>query len=117
MPEMVLLQPEPQPPLHGEMVRRIMEHVIANVTEDQSGKYTRRQTTENYKEEPVEKERKRDAYARWHDEPSRIVWIIMMNAVDNEVNLLSQTALRFIMKYVPVNEVLEECPEQNAEQK
>ena len=47
MAEMGLLQPEPQTSLHGEMVRRVMEHVVTDVTENQAGKHARRQTPEN----------------------------------------------------------------------
>ena len=40
----------------------------------------------------------------------------MMNAVDDEVKLFSQTALRFIMKNIPVDDVFKKSPDQNAEQ-
>jgi len=33
MAEMILLQPKPDAAFHGEMVRRVMEHVIAEITE------------------------------------------------------------------------------------
>ncbi len=70
MAEMVLLQPEPQTPLHGEVVRREMEHVITDVTKNQSGKHARRQAPENQKEEPKKKKRKGDADAWGHHEPT-----------------------------------------------
>ena len=94
-----------------------MEHVVADVTKDQSSEHARCKTPENQKEKTIEKKRKRDTDAWRHDEPSSVVWIIVMNTVKNVMQSFPQTALRFIMKYVPVNEVLEECPEQNAEQK
>ncbi len=115
--EMVLLQPEPDASLHGKMVRRVMEHVVGNVTEDQSGKHARRQVPENQKEQTIEKKRKRDAYTRRHDEASSIVWIVVMDAVNNIVQSFSQTSFRLVMKYVTVDEVFEERPEQNTKQK
>ena len=40
-----------------------------------------------------------------------------MNAVHDKVQLFSKMALRFIMKHVPVNDVLEKGPDQHTEQK
>ena len=117
MAQMILLQPEAQTSLHREMVRSVMKHVVANVTENQTGEHTWCQTPKNQKEKTIEKKRKRNAYAWRHDEPSSIVWIVVMNAVNNVVKSFSQTGLRFVMKYVPVDEVLEERPEQNTKQK
>ena len=47
MAEMILLQPKPDAAFHGEMVRCVMEHVIAEVTENQPGKHRRRQASKN----------------------------------------------------------------------
>ena len=117
MAEMILLQPEAQTSLHGEMVRCIMEHVVANVAENQSSEHALCKTPKNQKEKTIEKKRKRNAYAWRHDEPSSIVWIVVMNTVNDVVQSFSQTRLWLVMKYVPVNEVLEERPKQNTEQK
>ena len=38
-----------------------------------------------------------------------------MNTMNNVVQSFSQTGLRFIMKYVTVNEILEKCPEENTD--
>ena len=111
MAEMVLLQPEPQAPLHGKMMRRVMEHVIADVAKNQSGKHARRQAPENQKEETIKKKRKRDADAWRHHEPPCVVWIIVMNTVNDVMQPFSQMGLGFVMKYVPVDEVLDERPE------
>ena len=100
-----------------QMVRRIMEHVVADITENQPGKHGRRKASKNQKKQTVKKKRERDAYDWRHNEPSRIVGIIVMNAVNHVVQSLSPTSLRFVMKYVPVNEVFDQRPEQNAEQK
>jgi len=47
MAEMILLQPKPDAAFHGEMVRRVMEHVIAEITENQPGKHRWRQASKN----------------------------------------------------------------------
>ena len=47
MAEMILLQPKPDAAFHGEMVRRVMKHVIAHITENQPGKHRRRQASKN----------------------------------------------------------------------
>ena len=98
-------------------MRRVMEHVVADVPKNKSGKHSRRQTPENQKEETIKKKRERDADARRHHEPPCIVGIIVMNTVNNIVQSFSPTGFRFVMKYVPVNEVLDQRPEQNAERK
>ena len=43
MTEVILLQPKPNAALHGEMVCRVMKHVVANVAENESRKDARRQ--------------------------------------------------------------------------
>ena len=40
-----------------------------------------------------------------------------MHSVNHKVQLLSPTSLRFVMEDVPVNEVLDQRPEQNTQQK
>src|SRR5438034_4456912 len=114
---MILLQPKPDAAFHGEMMSRVMEHVIANVTENQPGKHGRRKASKNQKKQTVEKKREWNAYARRHNEPPRIVGIIMMDAVNNVVQSFSQTRFRFVMEYVPVDEIFDQRPEQNAQQK
>ncbi len=111
---MILLQPEPRAAFHGEMVRCIMEHVIADITENQPGKHGRRKASKKQKKQTIEKKRQRDAYHWRHNEPSRIVGIIVVHAVNHIVQLLSPTSLRFVMKYVPVDEIFDQRPEQNA---
>ena len=40
----------------------------------------------------------------------------MMNTVDDEVKLLSQAALRFVMKNIPVDDVLKKSPDQHTDE-
>ena len=116
MAKMILLQPKPHPAFHGEMMRRVMEHVVADITENQSGKDCRRQTPENQKEDGVKEKSQWDADAGRHDESPRVTGIIVMNAVDDVVQPFSDAGFRFVMKDVPVDEILEQRPEQNAQQ-
>jgi len=114
---MILLQPKPDAAFHGEMMSRVMEHVIANVTENQPGKHGRRKASKNQKKQTVKKKREWNTYARRHNEPPRIVRIIMMDAVNNVVQSFSKTRFRLVMEYVPVDEIFGQRPEQNAQQK
>src|SRR6266566_5102777 len=111
MAKMILLQPQPYAAFHWEMMRRVVEHIVAHVAEDEPGKDGRRQTRKNYKEESVKKEGERHADARRHHEPARVAWIIVMNAVDDVVQPFPNSRLRFVMKDVSVNEVLEQRPQ------
>ena len=47
MPKMVLLQPQQYAAFHRKMVRGIMEHVVTNVAEYQSGEHTGRKAPED----------------------------------------------------------------------
>ena len=107
MAKMILLQPEPRAAFHGEMVRRVMEHVVTDITENQPGKHGRRKASKNQKKQTIEKKRERDADDWRHNQPSRIVGIIVMHAVNHIVQPFSPTSLRFVMKYVPVDEIFE----------
>ena len=49
MAEMILLQPQPCAAFHREMVRSVMEHVITDITENQTGKYSRCQAAKKQK--------------------------------------------------------------------
>ena len=103
MAKMILLQPEPRAAFHGEMVRGIMEHVIAEITENQARKHGRRKAPKNQKKQTIEKKRERNAYSWRHNEPSSIVGIIVVHAVNHIVQSLSPTSLRLVMKHESVN--------------
>ena len=47
MAKMILFQPEPRGTLHGKVMRRVVEHIVAHVAEDEPGKDGRRQTRKN----------------------------------------------------------------------
>ena len=111
MAKMILFQPQPYAAFHWEMMRRVVEHIVAHVAEDEPGKDGRRQPPKNQKEESVKKEGKRHADAGRHHEPARVAWVIVMNAVDDVVQTLPNSRLRFVVKDIPVNEVLGQRPQ------
>src|SRR6266542_6295115 len=111
MAKMILLQPQPYALFHWEMMRRVVEHIVAHIAEDEPGKNGRRQPPKNQKEDTVKKKGQWNADAGRHHEPARVAWIIVMNAVDDVVQALPNSRLRLVMKDVPVNEVLEQRPQ------
>src|SRR5207237_5354290 len=106
MAKVILLQPKPGAALHGEMMRRVMEHVIADITEDQPGKNCRCHTPKNQEKDGVKKKSEWNADARRHDEHSCVIWIIVMNPVDDVVQPFSNACLWFVVKDISVDEVL-----------
>src|SRR5690349_24780570 len=113
MAKMILLQPQPRAAFHRKMMRCVMKHVVADITEDQSGKRARCKAREDQQETAVEKKSEWHADTWRHDEPPPIVWIIVMHAVDDVVQPFSQARLGLVMKDVPVDDVFEQGPEQN----
>ena len=47
MAEMILLEPKQHASRHDKMVRRVMEHVIADVTKNQTCEHSRGKATKN----------------------------------------------------------------------
>ena len=70
MAKMILLQPQPHAAFHREMMRRVVKHVVTDVTEDEPGKDARRQAPKDQKEDTVEKKSQWNADAGRHDEPA-----------------------------------------------
>jgi len=53
MPQVVLLEPKPHSPLHGEVMNRIMDRIVANIAKSKSCRDGRRETAEgNGKKRP-----------------------------------------------------------------
>ena len=113
MPKMILLQPEPYTAFHREMMRGVMQHIVTNITEDQPPKDARCEAPENQEENTVKQKGERNADARRHDKSPRVIRVIMMNAVNNIVQSLSQARLWFIMKEVPMDEIFDQRPQQD----
>jgi hypothetical protein len=117
MAKMVLLYPKPNAILDREVVRRVMNRVVANVAEYESAKDCGRELAKQQDKKPIKQNGQRDAYYRRHDEPAGIIWIIVVNAMNYEVQNLSGTALRFVMKDVPMHYVFEKRPKHDSERK
>ncbi len=92
-----------------------MDHVVAKIAEDQTRERGRRQPPKYPKKNSVEAQRERDADDRRHHEPFRILRIIMMDAVQQEVELLPPPAGGLIMEHPPVHHVFHQGPEEEAE--
>ena len=99
------------------MVCGVMDGVVTNIAEDQTGKDRRSNSAKDDGDQQIEEEREGDTHHRRHNQPAGIVRIIVMNAVDHKVQKFSQTSFRFIMKDAPVNNVFQKGPDQDAEGK
>ena len=114
---MILLQLKPEAAVHREMMHRVMDHVVTEITEDQSGESWRGVTTKDNEKDSIKDKRERDADARWHDEPARIIRVIVMHAVQHKVETFSPAIFGFVVKCVSMNEVLEQRPTEKTDQK
>src|SRR4051812_6597273 len=117
MTEMILFQPQPHAALHRKMVRRVMKRVVADVAEDETGKDGGGNSAKSYRYQEIEQHGQGDAHHWRHHQPAGVVRVIVMNAMEHEVQEFSPTAFRFIMKDVTVNDVFQQRPNQNAKGK
>src|ERR1700731_1388156 len=117
MAQVMLLQPKPNSILHGEMVRRIVNRVVTDITKSETGRYRRRIAPKRKREQEIEQHRHRNADDRRQNQPAGIIGIIVMHAVNDEMQHFPGTRLRFVMEDVAMDNVLEERPHQNTEQK
>src|SRR6266404_1241792 len=117
MAQMILLQPKPNAILHGEMVRRVVNHVVTDITKRETGRYWRRIAPKRKSEQEIEQHRHRNANDRRQNQPAGVIGIIVMHAVNDKMQHFPGTRLRFVMKDVAMDNVLEERPHQNTEQK
>src|SRR5689334_24744701 len=114
MPKVVLLQPEPHAPFHREMMGRVMQHIITDIAENKPGENGRSEVPKNQKENAVKQKGERDANTRRHHKPLRIIRIIVMDPVNYVMQSFSDASLGLIMENVPVDEVLQQRPQQHA---
>jgi len=94
-----------------------MDRIVADITEDQPGKYSRSEAAQGYGEQTPEKNRQRNANAWRHDQAGGVIWIVVMNTVNNEVQFSAPPSLRLVMKNVTMNKVLEQCPAKHSYKK
>src|SRR4029077_19604696 len=98
------------------MVSRVMEHVVTDIAKHQSGEHAGRKAPEDYQEHAVEKECERHTYTGRHNKSSCIVWIIVMHAVNDEVQPFSHARFRFVMEDISVDQIFEQRPEEHTQQ-
>src|SRR5215472_13721789 len=98
------------------MVRRIMQQVVTDIPEHQSGKRTRGKTPEDQQEHSVKNKCERHTDAGRHNKSPCVVWIIVMDAMYDVVEPFSNPRFRFVMEDVSVDQILEQCPEKRTEQ-
>ena len=110
MPQMVLFQAIQKPRFHRKMVDRVMNRVVADVTGNEASPNGRRRVSGNQKEQPVKQDRQGDAYRRRHHKPFRVVRIIVVNAMNDEVQLFSEPRTWLVVKKVTMNDVFEQGP-------
>src|SRR5262245_58914302 len=115
MQGMILFQPLPQPIVHGQMVGGVMYHIVANISENESGEKRRQFCRAGQcPEEIVENKGERYAHHWRHDQPRGITWIIVMYAVKYKVYPFAELRRRLIVKYETVQQVLCQRPHQRA---
>src|ERR1700736_49480 len=117
MTQMVLLQPIQNAAFHREMMDRVMNGIVTNVAPNETGPDCRRGVSEKEKEQAIKDNRQRNAHRRRHDQPLRIIWIIMVNTMDNEVKLFPDSAGWLVVKSVAMNHIFEQSPDGESEPK
>jgi hypothetical protein len=92
-----------------------MNHVVAEISEEQTCERGGRQASENPEEKSVKHDGERDADDWRHDQPAGILRIIVVHAVNQKVQFLSPSAPGFIMENAPVHNVFDQRPDEEAE--
>src|SRR5579864_113463 len=99
------------------MMNRIMNGIVANVTGHQTGPDCRRALSEKKEEQHVKDNRQGNADYRRHHQPFRIIWIIVVNAVDDEVEFFSDRRCWLVMKDLAMDNVFKQRPNQHPDKK
>src|ERR1044071_1734725 len=99
------------------MMRREMNHVVADIAEEKAGKRSWRQTSEDAEKQSVKNRCNRKAKGRRRDQPAGILGIIVVHAMHEKVEFFSPTASRFVMKKVAVHRVFDQGPDDETERK
>ena len=90
----------------------VVRHVVHQVAGEEAGREdVRPRGPEHEHEQPPEAERERDAHRRRHDEPQRVVRMVVVDAVDDPVEPRAEALLGLEVEDEPVHPVLGERPE------
>src|SRR4030095_2550287 len=106
--------PKPDTPLHREVVCRVVNRVVTNVAEREAGRDGRRKAAESHGKQHSKEDRQWDAYNRRHNQPGRVVGVVMVNTVDHVMQKFANTGLWLVMKNVSVDDVFEQRPDEHA---
>lgn len=113
---MMLLEIDAHLPMEAEVVNCVMGKVIGKITRDEPCKERREITSAKYfHETEVEHDRERYADYRRHNESRRVVRIVMVNAMEHEMDFLPPSAFRDEVEHEPVKDVFGETPDENAD--
>src|SRR5438270_5272984 len=115
MAHVIFLQPQPDAALHRKVVGGVMHHVVKKITGEEPGKCSRRDAAEEDEEQTAEHERERNTDNWGHHEATGVFRVIVMDAVQQKMELLSPAARRLIMKNPAMHRVFHERPNENAE--
>src|SRR5262245_56968320 len=115
--QMVLLESAEDAAPHRKMVNRVMNGVVAEIPSDEAGPDCWRRGSKEKNEHAIKNDRQWNAHHGRHDQPFGVVRVIVVNAVDDEMELLSNFAVRFVVKRVAMNDVLQQRPDGEADAK
>lgn len=109
--QMVLFESVQDAASHRKMMDRVMNRVVANITGDQTGPDRRCGVSKKERKHEIENNCQRNADHRRHNQAFRVVRIIVVNAVHDEMQLFPNRALRLVMKNPAMDYVLEQGPD------
>ena len=110
-----LAQKPPKSSARAVVMHVEMEHVVDQVAgQEAATKDHPRPGRQDGPEEQQEDGGKGNARSGWHHEAQRIVWMIVVNPVDHEVEAMGPLAVRVEVKDDPVQPVLGKRPEEPA---
>jgi hypothetical protein len=112
MAEVIFFQPEPDTALHRKVVSRVMHRVVEEIASEQSGENRRSEPAEKDNKKGVKDNRERETNDWRHDQPAGVVRVIMVHAVEHEVEALAPSALWFVMENPAMHRVLDQGPDQ-----
>lgn len=94
-------------PLEIMKMRSVVHEIVNHVTEGKSCKGPGRNSLilQNEVKKPIDDRCQGKIDGRWHDQPKRIVRIIVMHTMGNMKKLLAQSACESVVEYDSMNEV------------
>ena len=101
--------------LRHVVVQVVVRVVVGQVADDEAGEEREGVgRAEDQHVEPEEERRERDADRGRHDQPHRVVGVVVVDAVDDEVEAVAAAELRLPVEDEPVQPVLGQRPDPEA---